>query len=142
MTSNGGQVSRMSRKQRILIAIIFLLGILLVVGPVAYLMIVKPFDNLVTVENQAEVPITNLTVVISNSVVVSDQLHFNDLAPNRQVSASYNPQGDSSFYISGTLADGTPIDGNFGYTTHGTFGERTIIIIHHDGEIDFEQSWN
>ena len=132
----------MNKKNRKVIAGIFLLAAILLFCVIAPFVVRKSLENRLTVENRSGVAITHITVALSNSVVTSDVITFDNIVPGQTVTSSYIPRGDSSFYIAGELADGTEFKGSFGYTTNGMTRERAYVTLMPEGKIEFEQKWD
>jgi hypothetical protein len=131
-----------SKKKRAIIAGISLLAAMLLLCVVAFLVVRRYWENRLIVENRSGFSIVHITVTISNSVVTSNVITFDNITPGRKMTASYTPRGDSSFHVVGELADGTKFGGSFGYTTNGMNRERTYVMLMPDGEIKFEQDWD
>jgi hypothetical protein len=91
--------------------------------------------NRLVVENRSGQTIVRLEVSLRSVPVAT----FRNLPDGAEGSATFRIVGDNSFDLSGALADGTRVDGNFGYFTTGGYGEHPRFIIRRGGQIDFNQ---
>jgi hypothetical protein len=91
--------------------------------------------NRLVVENHSAQSIVLLEISIRSIPVAT----FRNLPDGGQGSASFRITGDSSFDLSGTLADGTRVGGNFGYFTTGSYGEHPRFIVRGAGQLEFTQ---
>jgi hypothetical protein len=110
-----------------------LAGLILAVGGVATGLCAA--RNRLVVENRSGQPIVRLEVSMRSVPVAT----FSDLPDAGVGSATFRVVGDNSFDLSGTLADGTQVGGNFGYFTTGSYGEHPRFIIRRRGQIEFTQ---
>jgi hypothetical protein len=92
-------------------------------------------SNRLFVENRSGQPTVRLEVSMRSVPVAT----FRHLPDGTEASATFRVVGDNSFDLSGALADGTRVGGNFGYFTTGGYGERPRFIIRRGGQIDFTQ---
>ena len=91
-------------------------------------------DRLV-VENLSGQPIAKLEVSMRSVLIAT----FHDLPDGARGTASFRVIGDNSFDLSGTLADGTRVDGNYGYFTTESYGEHPRFIVRRGGHINYSQ---
>jgi hypothetical protein len=91
--------------------------------------------NCLVVENRSGQPIVRLEVSMRSVPVAT----FHNLPDGAEGSATFRVVGDNSFDLSGALADGTRLGGNFGYFTTGSYGDHPRFIIRSGEQIDFTQ---
>jgi hypothetical protein len=91
--------------------------------------------NRLVVENRSGQPVVRLEVSMRSVPVAT----FRNLPDGARGSAIFRVVGDKSFDLSGSLADGTRLGGNFGYFTTGGYGDHPRFIIRSGGQIDFTQ---
>jgi hypothetical protein len=91
--------------------------------------------NRILVENRSGLAVVGLRIAVG-----PNRIGFSTLDPGRTVDTTFSLRGDASFAVSGRLADGTPIGGNFGYVTGGMFGETAHFTIGPGGEILYRQN--
>ena len=105
---------------------------LLAVGMITGLQVAR---NRLVVENRSGETIVRLEISMRSVPVAT----FRNLPDGKEGSASFRVVGDNSFELSGELADGTRLGGNFGYLTTGSYGAYPRFIIRKNGQIDFIQ---
>lgn len=114
---------------RLMIAVV-LVG--LIVGGV-----VGSTQNQLTVENRSGQALSWIRVAVTGSSSVA---WFRDGPDEGVVSSTFRIGGDGHFQVNGRLADGTRLEGNFGYVTSGMSGQRARFVIRPGGKIDFDGS--
>jgi len=92
--------------------------------------------NRLTVVNRSGQPISQVKIAVTGS---SSVVLFEDVPDRGDVSSTFAIGSDGQFRVSGTLADGTSLKGDFGYVTHGMYGEQARFLVKPGGEIDFFQ---
>jgi hypothetical protein len=110
-----------------------LAGLILVAGGITSGL--RAARNRLVVENRSGQPIVRLEVSMRSVPVAT----FHNLSDGAEGSATFRVVGDNSLDLSGALADGTRVRGNFGYFTTGGYGERPRFIVRRGGQIDFTQ---
>jgi hypothetical protein len=92
--------------------------------------------NRLAVENRSGQPISQLRIAVTgpSSVII-----FEDVPDRGKVSSTFNIGHDSHFNVSGRLADGTKLNGDFGYVTNGMYGEHVDFIVKQGGEVGFSE---
>jgi len=79
------------------------------------------------------------TVVSMVITVRGDEVEFGELATGDTAAEHFAIHTDSSFEVTGELADGTPVRGSFGYVTNGMYGETATFSVQPDGSVVFDQ---
>jgi len=126
-------VVRLPRVRFLVMGTLALMGLILVAGGITAAL--RAARNRLVVENRSGQPIVRLEVSMRSVPVAT----FRNIPDSGEGSATFRVVGDNSFDLSGALADGTRLGGNFGYVTTGDYGERCRFIIRRGGQIDFTQ---
>ena len=93
-------------------------------------------QNSVTVVNNSGLNADRVTVTVCGQDVV-----FEHLDAGKKQSRSFSVTGDSGFFVSASLADGTVVTNGFGYVTGGAgaYGNHAEIEIASDKSIEGKQ---
>lgn len=95
---------------------------------------VQSLKNRLVVENLSGQPIVWLKVKLDNGGMLINRKNL----PDRDAeTAWFEFHGDNGFEIDGVLADGTKLNGNFGYVTNGDFGLRPHMVVGKGGKITY-----
>ena len=124
------------RRPRVRFTVRSLMFVLAAVGLVlgGITCVARKVENRLFVENRAGRPIAWIRIATRASTV-----SFENISDGELVTPRFHIAGDDSFTVTGKLADGTDLGGNYGYVTNGMFGERARFVIERDGKIDFWQ---
>ena len=95
----------------------------------------RAMRNRIVVENRSGVAVKVITITVGPTAI-----SLGELPPGRTVQATYSIPGDAHSTVTGRLADGTPLGGNFGYVTGGMYGETARFSIEPGGKIEFSQA--
>jgi hypothetical protein len=95
----------------------------------------RMLQNRLTVANHSGQQVSNLRIIVDGT---SSVMTFKDIPIGGQVTSTYGMiWGDGYYDISGVLADGTKLTGQFGYLTNGMFEVHSRFIVKDGGAIEF-----
>jgi hypothetical protein len=90
--------------------------------------------NRIVVENRSGVSVESLSVTVGGKSIA-----FGSIPPGGTAEAAFLIRGDDHFAVTGKLADGSTLGGDFGYVTGGMYGETARFGIEPGGKIQFSQ---
>ena len=89
----------------------------------------------VVVENQAGQSIARLQIMMRSVRIAT----FKDVPDGAVEESSFRVTGDLLFDLTGSLADGTSVGGEFGSVPTRDYGGRPRFVVRKGGKIDFSQ---
>jgi len=90
--------------------------------------------NRIVVENQSGVAVSSLKIAVGK-----DTIRFGAIPSGGTAYADFQIHSDANFTVSGALADGSPLSGDFGYVDGGAYGETAHFSIDPGGKLRFRQ---
>src|SRR5262249_22774474 len=91
-------------------------------------------QNRFTVENRSGQELT-LRVTTGGETIT-----LREVAAGAEATAAFRTGSDDHFTLEGRLADGTAVEGEFGYVTNGMSGQRARFVVFPGGKVEFSQS--
>lgn len=88
------------------------------------------------------ITVTNAGLKSINTLVLTvcgADYSFQNVPPGSQSQRVFVITGDSGFLIHGQFADGTVINGGFGYVTKNVSRQHVEVIVHDDGSVTGKQ---
>lgn len=112
-------------------------GIALVLGGITC--VIRTAENRLTLENRSGQSIARLLVTMPRTQVAS----FKNWPDGGAETVTFQILGgEDSFTVTGSMADGTGLMGNFGYYTNGFYGERPRLVVRKGGILELSSLIN